>query len=588
MKRLDRQNFKSRVRGSSYDETTRDARQECVVADAQMRFLRMGAIFLGVLLIIALRLVWLQVIDGPRLSAKAASNHTNRLVLHAKRGTIYDRNGNVLATSEECKTIYANPKEVADVDKTAKLLAEFLGGTPEDYKPTLQKKTTFAYVQKKVDNPVATKLKAALRKEKLTGIYYLSDMKRVYPYGAVAAQILGIVGNDGKGKTGLELYYDKILSGTDGRMTMAVGADGVPIAGGASTIEEAKNGQDIVLSLDVNIQQVAEQKITEAVEKYTAESGMVMVSDPKSGEILAACSTPLLQPQTPNDKVQEALNFKMVASAYEPGSIFKIMTMSMALEKGVVTPDTVFSVPPSVKVGSDNVRDDDRRSYTMDMSVSEILRRSSNTGSVLVGRKIGNETFMHGVKKFGIGSKTGIDFPGEVAGLVPKDSDYNDTRVGAMSFGQATAVPMVQMMRAASSVANKGVMTTPHFLISKNGQKVDWSGSNTRVMSEETAAQMTKMMQLVVEKGTGKAAHVDGFEVAGKTGTGQQATSGGYKNSSYLSSLIGFANASNPSVMVYVGLNGTSYLAASSAAPVFSSIMSEALSDMGIQPVAQK
>lgn len=587
-----RQNSKRRVRGSSYDEVPRTSHRGSGSGGTSSSPLALNQfgwvplIFAGLFLVVILRLLYLQAIDAPRLAAKAHANHTNVITISSKRGTIYDRNGNVLATSEECQTIYVNPKEVADVETTSKILAQDLGGKQDDYKTVLSKNTTFAYIQRKVDMSVAKQLKDNLKKAKQTGIYYLADTKRVYPYGALAGQILGVVGTDGNGLTGLELYYDKILSGTDGQMTMEVGADGTPIAGGASQITEAKNGQDIVLSLDADIQQVAENKITEAVQTYGAESGMVMVTDPKSGEILAACSTPLLNITDPASYTNDQLAFKMVSSSYEPGSMFKVLTMAIAIDNDILTPDSVLTVPAGVKVGDDIVKDDDGRDYTMDMSLTEILRRSSNTGAILVGRADGADKFAEGVEKFGIGSKTGIDYPGEVAGLVTKRSEYTGTTLGAMSFGQGTAMPMIQIVRAISVVANKGVLTTPHFLISKAGEKVDWSGNNKQVISEDTAQKMTKMMQVVVDEGTGAAGKVDGYAVAGKTGTGEQAGENGYKENVYLSSLIGFANAQDPSVMVYVGLNGTSYLASSSAAPVFSSIMSEALSDMGVQPVS--
>ncbi|WP_035425399.1 peptidoglycan D,D-transpeptidase FtsI family protein [Atopobium fossor] len=587
-----RQRNKRRVRGSSYDEVPRTSRRGLGSNESSNTLLAVGqfgwvpVIFVGLFLLVILRLVYLQVIDAPRLAAKAHANHTNVITISYKRGTIYDRNGNVLATSEDCQTIYVNPKEVADVDITSQILAQDLGGKQEDYRAVLSQNTTFAYIQHKVDLPLIEQLKEDLKKAKQTGIYYLADTKRVYPYGSLAGQILGVVGTDGNGLTGLELYYDKILSGTNGQMTMEVGADGTPIAGGANQITEAKNGQDIVLSLDVDVQQVAENKITEAIETYGAESGMVMVTDPKSGEILAACSTPLLNITDPTSYTDEQLALKMVSSSYEPGSMFKVLTMSIAIDNGILTPDSVLTVPAGVKVGDDIVRDDDGRDYTMDMSLIEILRRSSNTGSILVGRANGADTFAAGVEKFGIGSKTGIDYPGEVEGLVPKRSEYTGTTLGTMSFGQGTAMPMVQIVRAIGVVANKGVLTTPHFLISKGGEKVDWSGNNKQVISEETAQKMTTMMQVVVDEGTGAAGKVDGYAVAGKTGTGEQAGENGYKENVYLSSLIGFANADDPQVMVYVGLNGTSYLASSSAAPVFSSIMSEALSDMGVQPVS--
>ncbi|MCI1665540.1 MAG: penicillin-binding protein 2 [Atopobiaceae bacterium] len=544
----------------------------------------MFLIFCAVFAIVAVKLVYLQIIEGPDLSTQAEQRRTNSITLTAKRGTIYDRNGNVLAMSVDCKTVYCNPKEITDVTATAKVLAADLGGDASDYETLLSKDTSFVYVKRKVDTSVAEKLKSDLSDGDLAGVYQLSDTKRIYPYGQVAGQILGLVGTDNQGLSGIELEYDDILSGTDGSMLMEVGSDGTPIAGGVSETTDAQDGTDIVLSIDVDIQQAAEEKIAQAVTDYSADSGTVMVTDPSSGEILACCSTPLLDPSDSSTVTDESMKVRPISDSYEPGSIFKILTLAIGIENGVLNADTNYTVPSEVQVGSDYVKDDDGRSYTMDMTCREILRRSSNTGAVMMSKSIGADAFADGVSKFGIGSTTGIDFPGEVSGLVTQRSDYTSATLGVMSFGQGVAVPMVQMVRAVGAIANKGTLTTPHLLIAKGDTTVDWP-SGGQACSESTASQVTDVLRTVVQEGTATAAQVEGYDVAGKTGTGEQADdTGTYIANSYLSSLIGYAPASDPQVLVYVGLNGTPYLAYASAAPVFSSIMSEALGDMGVQP----
>lgn len=549
---------------------------------------RWAAVFALLCLVVLVQLVRLQVVQSGWLKDMGQQNVTNKVVLTAKRGTIYDRKGNVLAASVECKTVYANPKQIDDTvaQQVANLLAQDLGGKPSDFMPMLKKDTTFAYVKRKVDDSVATQLETDLKKADLPGIYFLDDTKRVYPYGNVAGQILGIVGTDGDGLTGLELEYNDILSGTDGSITFQAGLDGTPIAGGATQEVDAKNGTDIVLSLDVDVQQMAEEKAKAAVEDYEAESGSVMVVDPKTGGILAACSTPYLDITDTSEATSDEMSLKLVSDSYEPGSIFKVLTMAIALEQGTVTADTSFQVPPRVLVGSDYVRDDDGRTQTKQMDLREILRRSSNTGAVLVGQTIGQDKFAEGIAKFGIGQKTGIDFPGEAQGIVTARDKYTGASLGVMSFGQGLAVPMVQMVRAYTAIANGGIMSTPHFLVSKGGQEVDWSKSQVRVVSAETAATLTDLMRTVMHTGTGAAGNLEGYDVAGKTGTGEQVNKEGtgYEEGKYMSSLMGFANASDPSVLVYVGLNGTTHLSSSSAAPAFAPILSVALQDMGVSP----
>lgn len=533
--------------------------------------------------LVVARLLWLQVIDAPNLSAKAQSLHTTNVTLTAKRGTIYDRNGNVLATSVECRTIYCNPKEVTNKPTCAQELANALGGSADDYLSTLSQDTTFAYVQRKIDTDVAEDLLSTLSEDGITGVYALTDVKRVYPYGAVGGQVLGFVDTDGNGITGLELQYDDVLKGTDGEILMERGRDGKPVAGGASQIHEATDGQDIIVSLDINIQQVAETQLAQAVEDVKGESGNAMVTDPKTGEILAACSTPFADLTDPSSITNEGLKLSSVSDSYEPGSTMKVLTMAIGYDTGTITKNSTFSVPPTVKVGDDEVSDADDRDYTMDMTPTEIMRRSSNTGAALVGMAIGADNFSAGLAKFGIGQKTGIDFPGEADGIVPSRDQYTGATTGAAAFGQGIAFPSVQLVRAVGAVANGGTMMTPHFLVQKGAETVDW-GEGEQVISEQTAECVVGDMRAVVQDdGTGRKANIAGYDVVGKTGTGEQASSeGGYVENRFMSSFIGFANGNDASVLCYVGINGTSYHGSAAAVPSFVAIMNEALTDLSV------
>ncbi len=540
-------------------------------------------IFCAVAAIVAARLIWLQVIDAPNLKSKADSSHTNSVVIHAKRGTIYDRNGNVLAMSVDCKDIVADPQQVEDVSAMADILVEVLGGEKESYEEKLSRDSRYALLASQVDDSVADELKSRLSEEDMIGIYYNSDTKRVYPYGTSCAQLLGYVNSEGTALSGLEYYYDDILTGTDGTKVYEAGAGGSPMASGVSYVEDAKDGTDIVLSIDIDLQQECEQIITKAIETYGSDSGSIMVADPKTGEIFAACSTPM--PDFSNLTDASSLNLKLVTDSYEPGSVFKILTTSIGIEAGLFTPEGVYTIPVSVKVGDDYVYDtDDARDYTMDMTVREMLRRSSNVAmSTLAQDVIGATTFSEGVDRFGIGHTTGIDFPGEAAGIVRPLAKYDGSTLGSMSFGQGLAIPMVQIVRAFAAVANDGVPNTPHFLVSKGGETVDWP-SGDRIISKETADEVTDMMRTVMQEGTGTNGQVDGYDIAGKTGTGEQASSEGYEEYNFVASLCGFANADDPEVLVYAGLNGTAHLASASAANVFHDVMQKAIMTLGIAP----
>ena len=552
------------------------------------RFKILFGLFAAAVFVCVCALVWYQVIRAGELTERAAGVRTWKMTLRGHRGTIYDRNGNVLAMDEECATVYCNPGEVEKPDEVAAVIAEHLGGEAKDYASILTSDAPFAYVKRQVSNEDADAIEAELKEKGLAGVHLEADTRRVYPYKEVAGQILGVVNADGVGITGLELQYEDILHGTDGARYIENGANGVPISDATPTIEEPKEGTDIVISLDINVQRVAERGIVKGVEDYSAESGSVMVMNPQTGEILAACSTPLLD-LTDRAHIEDgATSLKLVSDSYEPGSIFKILTASMAIEQGAIKPEESMYIPAHVQVGGDIVSDDDGREEDMYMTMREILRRSSNAGAAVVAQdRIGADGFARGVEVFGIGKPTGIDFPGETPGLVKQRDEYDGSSVGSMSFGQGLAIPLVQMVRAIGAVGNHGIAMTPHFLVYAGTEAKDW-GEGERLVSSTTATDVVDMMRTVMKEGTGVPAQVQGYDIAGKTGTGERADTehGGYIEFCYTSSLIGFAPASNPNVLAYVGLNGTPHLAYDSAAPLFSTIMGEALTDMGILPDA--
>lgn len=552
--------------------------------------------------IVFLRLVYIQVVDGPRLAKRAEDRRTNVVTLNAKRGTIYDRNGNVLAISVDCKDIVCDPTTVmktvknekgktsqtTDVaaDDIADVLVEVLGGDRDTYLEALTRTgTRYAYLSKRVDVSKADQVAQELSDKGLSGVYYESNTKRVYPYGTTCAQILGYVNQDGAALSGLEYYYDDVLKGSDGQRVYEASRNGTPIAGGVSDTIAARNGTDIVLSIDIDLQEECESIISEGAKTYEAESGSVMVTDPKTGEVYAAASTPL--PDFSNLADASALNLKLVSDSFEPGSVFKVLTTSIGLETGTLTKDTTFNIPAEVLVGDDVVHDDDNRDYSEDMTVEQALAKSSNVAmAYYVQNVIGSKNFADGVQKFGIGQKTGIDFPGEAAGIVRGYDDYDGSTAGSMAFGQSLAIPLVQIVRAFGAVANDGVPTTPHFLVSKGGDEVDWPAGD-RIISKQTADTETEMMRTVMTDGTGVNGAIGGYDIAGKTGTGEQADeNGGYKEAHFVASLCGFANAEDPQVLVYVGLNGIPYLASDSAANVFRDVMEQSVTILGIAPSA--
>lgn len=515
-------------------------------------------------------------VNMERLEARRIANTK----LYAKRGTFYDRNGNILVTSEQCYNIALNTQLIDDKDAVVDALVECLDVERSFAREKVNQDTTWTYVARKVDTETGDKLLS----KSLAGVEYEVTTRRVYPYGGLASQVLGVVNTDNEGLTGLELYYDEDLTGTDGWIVRERGADGSYIAGGAYEKQDAVDGADLVLTLDVNIQSEAEDALAKAVEDSGASYGSILVTDPATGEIFAACSYPTYEQEHLDQARTEDMNLRVVTDAYEPGSVFKALVCGMAIDLGLVDTETTFTVPPMVLAGDDEVTDVDDRAETMKMTVREIMRRSSNTGMILVGEKVGADDFAKYLDSYGIGQKSGIDFPGENTGIVKSRDEYDGASVAAMSFGQSIAVCPVEIMRAISAIANKGVMTTPHFLMAKKGEEIDWTGGQKRVLSEDTASKVADMMLTVVDEGTGELGQVPGYEVSGKTGTAQRASeSGGYEQGSYMASFMGFAPTESPKVQVYVTLDGTGYTSVAAAAP-FATVMAAALKTLGVSP----
>ena len=533
-------------------------------------------IFIFIVLCLLARLVYLQVIKGPEFSQAAADSRTLSVNISPHRGTIYDRNGNVLATSVDAMTIYANPKEIEDVSSAAEAVASALGGDADEYAELLKQDTTFVYLKRKADMDAAE----ALKSEGIMGIYYIEDTKRVYPYGKVAGQVLGFVNVDDEGVSGLELYYDDILKGTPGKLVVQQGAGGIPIPGGTEVDEPAVDGQDIVVSIDIDMQSYLEKRLAEGVSTIEGEDGRAVLMDASTGELLAIASTPYFDPSNPSDSEVGSDSLKTVTQAYEPGSTFKTASMMAMLEAGVVTPDTTIFAPAELSADEYVITDAHERG-DMTMTARYVIQDSSNIGtSLLVENYLGFRPLYDKIVSYGLNGQTGIDYPGEAAGYLSPDVDawplitkYNVT------FGQGISTTPLQMARFYGALVNNGVACTPHFLISKpqTGETLQY---DTEQIVENTAAidPMISMLETVVEEGTGTGAAIDGYRVAGKTGTAEYVDedTGVYAKSSYNLSFVGVLPDASTPLVCFVGVNEVPY--ERNTTEVFKDIMTEAIS----------
>jgi len=538
-------------------------------------------------LAVAARLVYLQVVAAPAYATRAADQRTRDITLAPRRGSIYDREGEPLAVSMEARTVYATPYAVEDPAGAATAIASVLGGDAATYEAKLRKDTGFVYIARKVDMERA----AALEKLDLKGIDFLEDSRRSYPSGELACQVLGFVGIDDEGLSGVEKYYDELLAGQPGTILAERDPFGRPIPGGVMKSEDPVDGQNIVLTIDKDIQYQAQVELTAAVEKWKAKSGTIIVMDPRDGEIYAMASTPGFNPNDYGKATADATRNRAITDTYEPGSTVKSLTAAAVIDKGLFTPESMFSLPPSLKIGGRTIGEAHGRG-TVNWSLSEIVTNSSNVGAVKLGMALGPKGLYEYFNKFGLTEKTGIDYPGEGQGWLPPTEDWSASTIGTVPFGQGISMTTVQLARALSSIANGGELPTPHFLLDlPDDPGADLVWPKRRAISAEAAATTTDVLQLVITEGTGEAAAVPGYDVAGKTGTAQKArTDGrGYAGGKYVASFSGFLPAEDAQVLIIVSLDEPSNAIYGGvvAAPVFSKLGAFSVSHLKIPPTSQ-
>lgn len=546
-----------------------------------------------VLSLFAGRLVLLQGVDPDSYALAAAQENTKPFVLHASRGAILDRDGVPLAISDDAVAITADPSQTsANAQRIAAILAPMLPGTTYDKIVTALMRPNSRYVKiaGKVRPQVWEQIKAGLKKQSLGGIYTEADPVRSYPNGAIAANVVGFVGAEGNGLGGLELSLNDRLSGEDGKAMYEVDTRGNRIPLANHTVAEPQPGVSAQLTIDRDLQWFAEQRIARQVQLMKAESGSVVLMDRQTGELLVAATYPSLDPLKPAAASEEARGNRLLDRVYEPGSVQKVVTMAALTDAGLISPTTRISVPGSYRVADRTIHDHFNHG-TLRLTAAGVVAKSSNIGTVIAAREMQRQKFVEYLRKFGFGQSTGIDFPGQSRGLMPRGDDWSELTRSNVAFGQGLSASAVQMAAAVNVIANGGVYVQPKLV----RQYVDKSGATTavpsgeprRVVSEQAARQVTTMMEAVTgEGGTAKLARIPGYRVAGKTGTAQRADSrcGCYQG--YTTSFAGFAPADNPRFVAYVVLQNPAngHSGGAQAAPVFHDVMTQALTKYAIPP----
>jgi len=493
-----------------------------------------------------LRAVWLQGVRAESLSSLGRTQHREAVTIPAGRGTIYDSNGVELALGERATTVYANPMQITNPRRAAVAAERTLGLDADRLYPILADRTHgFVYVARQADPAQA----AALQALKLPGFGFYPEERRSYPQRSVAAQVLGYVGIDGNGLAGLELQFDRALAGKAGRETVVKDPGGRVIDVQNERPEVA--GKSLHLTIDHSIQANAEQVLRETVRRWNAKSASALVLDPRTGSILAMAVQPGYDanryPSAPSDLQRN----RTVTDTYEPGSTFKLVTVAGALSEKIVSPSTRFTLPYQLHVADRVIHDAEERG-TVNYSVAQILAHSSNIGAITLAQMLGRTRMSSWISRFGFGRTTGVDFPGESPGILLPPEKWSGSTIGNVPIGQGIAVTPVQMAAAFAAIANGGVWSRPHIVDHVEGGGRP-SLHRRRLVSERIAGELMRMMKDVVAEGTGQTAAIQGYQVAGKTGTAQKPDShGGYATGRYVASFVGIVPASRPRLVVLV------------------------------------
>ena len=518
------------------------------------------------------RAVWLQAVHAQPLDRLARGQHHATIELPAARGSILDRNGVELAIGKHAITVYANPRHVADPRATAIAAGRALRIDPDRlYGKLADRSRGFVYLARKADPKRAETLRAL----ELTGLGFYPEERRVYPQGPVAAHVLGFAGMDNRGLSGLELALDRTLRGRNGRRTVVRDPFGRTLEVLSSV--PAEEGKSVRLTLEDTLQANAQSVLLRTVRRWGAKAATAVVLDPTSGEILAMATEPSFDANRFPDTGRDIQRNRAVTDTYEPGSTLKVVTVAGALSEGLVTPSTPFTLPPRIQV-ADRVIHEAHRDYTERMTVAEILSRSSNVGTITLAEQLGRNRLERWLARFGFGKRTGIDFPGETRGILP--SYWSGSTIGTLPIGHGIAVTPVQMAAAYAAVANGGVWLQPSLVADRPPER-------RRVISRRVADQLMSMLRDVVIEGTGTEAEVEGYQVAGKTGTAAKPDpGGGYSHSRYVASFVGVVPASAPKLVVLVTVDEPrgAIWGGVVAAPAFQEIARFALQYLEIAP----
>ena len=563
---------------------------------------KMLVVFLSALLMIFFliaRLVYLMIFDAAYYQQKAKTLHEREREIKAARGEIIDRNGKVLATNKAVCTISVIHSQITDPDRVIQVLADELGIEKEMIRKRVEKVSSREKIKTNVEKETGDRIRAY----ELDGVKVDEDFKRYYPYGNLASKVLGFTGGDNQGIIGLEVKYENYLKGVNGMILTTTDARGIELADTLEDRVEPVSGDTLQVSLDYNIQEYAQQAAEKVMEEKQADAVVILILNPKTGEIYACVNAPEFDLNAPftlpegtdaalNDEEKQAMLNQMwrnrsINDTYEPGSIFKVFTASAALEEGVVKEEDTFYCPGYKLVEDRRIRCARTTGHGSETFVQGV-QNSCNPVFIEVGMRLGTENFYKYFEKFGLMGKTGVDLPGEAATIMHKKENVGQVELATMSFGQSFQVTPMQMATTVCSLVNDGKRITPHFGIAvydaESGEKEETIsyGKRKRILSKETSEKMRKILETVVSEGGGKKAQIEGYRIGGKTATSQTLPRSANR---YIGSFIGFAPADDPQVAAMAIIYNPQgiYYGGTIAAPVVRDIFDNILPYLGIE-----
>ena len=573
--------------------------QQLIVQD---RIRKIVAIAVVIFLLFGLRLIEIQAIRASGYVKKAEVELSKSATLLAPRGTIYDINGVELARSISAMNIAVDQTVVNDPAAAAKVVAPILNMTPSQLQPDLTGERRYVLIAKDITPETWRQINQAIKdyntqilktkdgiSKRIGGFVPERSFIRDYPSGKLTSSLIGITNDQGSGASGIESSLNSLLAGTNGKYIYANGRGNI-IPGSEQVSVEAKSGTSVRLTIDRDVQWVAQNAISQAVASSRAESGTVIVMDPKTGAILAQASAPTFDPNISSTITLNKLRNPAVQEVYEPGSTGKVITVAAALQEGLVTPQSIFTIPYKMKVADEYFHDHEKHP-TQRLTTTGLLAVSSNTGSIQIGQKLGKDTLYNYLRKFGIGQSTNSKLPGESAGILHPVKEWSGTSLPTIAFGQGYSLTAMQSTSVFATIANDGVRVSPSILAGV----VDESGKYTpakenesvRVLSSQTASNMRAMMESVVSSnGTAPAAAISGYRIAGKTGTANRFNTACKCYSGYTASFIGFAPADQPKYVISVTIQDPKgmHWGGALAGPVFKKVMSFVLQSERVQP----